>query len=116
MKDGQKSKVFVVQVVSKFNIISAQEFGELIPLFDEGKQIMLSPGPAVRKAKQLLKDFSDDDYLLLIGDPAMIGLSCSVASYNNRGKYKVLKYDRRTFTYFPIQIDLNERNNYDREN
>ena len=77
---------------------------------------MLSPGPAVRKAKQLLRDFSDDDYLLLIGDPAMIGLSCSVASYNNRGKYKVLMYDRRTFTYFPIQIDLNERNNYDREN
>tara|TARA_Y100001951_G_C11221337_1_gene228966 strand:+ start:139 stop:489 length:351 start_codon:yes stop_codon:yes gene_type:complete len=115
MKDLEKSKVFVVQEVSKFNIISAQEFGKLIPLFEEGKQIMLSPGPAVRKAKHILKDFSDDDYLLLIGDPAMIGVVCSVASYNNRGKYKVLKYDRRTYQYFPIQIDLNERNNYDRE-
>ena len=50
MKDLEKSKVFVVQEVSKFNIISAQEFGKLIPLFEEGKQIMLSPGPAVRKA------------------------------------------------------------------
>ena len=114
MKDTEKkAKVFVVQEESKFNIISAQQYGQLIPLYEEGKQIMLSPGPAIRKAKSIMKDFSDDDYLLLIGDPAMIGVACSVASYNNRGKYKVLKYDRRTYTYYPIQIDLNERNSYE---
>jgi hypothetical protein len=45
----------------------------------------------------------------------MIGLACSIAADINRGKYKVLKYDRRTYTYYPIQIDINERNNYDRE-
>ncbi len=116
MKDSEnKGNVYVIQEVSKFNVISAQEFGSLVPLFEEGKQIMLSPAPAIRKAKTVLKDFNDNDYLLLIGDPSMIGLACSVAAYNNRGKYKVLKYDRRTFTYYPIQIDLNERNNYDRE-
>lgn len=116
MKDAEnKGKVYVIQEVSKFNVISAQEFGKLVPVFEEGKQIMLSPGPAIRKAKMILKDFCDDDYLLLIGDPSMIGLACSVAADNNRGKYKVLKYDRRTYTYYPIQIDLNERNNYDRE-
>ena len=43
---------------------------------------------------------------LLIGDPSMIGLACSVAADNNRGKYNVLKYDRRTYTYYPIQIDI----------
>ena len=116
MKDLEnKGNVYVIQEVSKFNVISAQEFGSLVPLFEEGKQIMLSPGPAIRKAKTVLKDFNDNDFLLLIGDPSMIGLACSVAASNNRGKYKVLKYDRRTFTYYPIQIDLNERNNYDRE-
>ena len=116
MKETEnKGKVYVIQEVSKFNVIPAREYGELIPLFEEGKQIMLSPAPAIRKAKMILKDFNDKDYLLLIGDPSMIGLACSVAAYNNRGKYNVLKYDRRTFTYYPIQIDLNERNNYDRE-
>ena len=45
----------------------------------------------------------------------MIGLACSVAADYNRGRYKVLKYDRRSFTYYPIQIDINERNNYDRQ-
>jgi|TARA_R100001460_G_scaffold82938_1_gene123825 hypothetical protein len=116
MKDeDKKSRVFVVQEVSRFNIVSAQQYGQLIPIYEEGKQIFLSPGPATRKAKNILRDFSDNDYLLLIGDPAMIGLATSVAAYHNRGKYKVLKYDRRTFTYLPIQIDLNERNSHESE-
>ena len=110
-----KGNVYVIQEVSKFNVITAQEYGSLIPIFEEGKQIMLSPGPAVLKAKMMLKDFNDKDYLLLIGDPSMIGLACSVAADYNRGRYKVLKYDRRSFTYYPIQIDINERNNYDRQ-
>tara|TARA_R100001129_G_scaffold182003_1_gene161996 strand:+ start:436 stop:789 length:354 start_codon:yes stop_codon:yes gene_type:complete len=116
MKDLEnKGNVYVIQEVSKFNVISAQEFGNLIPIFEEGKQIMLSPAPAIRKAKSVLKDFNDKDYLLLIGDPSMIGLACSIAADVNIGRYKVLKYDRRTYTYFPIQIDIHERNNHDRE-
>jgi hypothetical protein len=55
MKDTEKkAKVFVVQEVSKFNVISAQEYGQLVPLYEEGKQIMLSPGPAIRKAKTVV--------------------------------------------------------------
>ena len=104
MKDSEnKGNVYVIQEVSKFNVISAQGFGTLVPVFEEGKQIMLSPAPAVRKAKNILKNFNDNDYLLLIGDPSMIGLACSIAADNNRGKYKVLKYDRRTYTYYPIR-------------
>ena len=51
-----KGNVYVIQEVSKFNVITAQEYGSLIPIFEEGKQIMLSPGPAVRKAKMMLKN------------------------------------------------------------
>ena len=43
----------------------------------------------------------------------MIGLACAVASSMNRGKFKVLKYDRRTYEYYPIDIDINERNKKD---
>ena len=42
-----KGKVYVIQEVAKFNVIPANEYGELVPLFEEGKQIMLSPAPAV---------------------------------------------------------------------
>ena len=86
-------KVYVIQENSKFNIISAKRYGELVPVFEEGKQIMLSPAPAIKKLNYILKDFNDDDYLLLIGDPAMIGLACTIASNVNMGRYKILKYD-----------------------
>ena len=44
MKDLEnKGNVYVIQEVSKFNVISAQGYGNLVPIFEEGKQIMLSP-------------------------------------------------------------------------
>ena len=108
-------KVYVIQENSKFNIISAKRYGELVPVFEEGKQIMLSPAPAIKKLNYILKDFNDDDYLLLIGDPAMIGLACTIASKNNMGRYKILKYDRRTYEYYDIAIDIHERNKKDEQ-
>ena len=71
---------FVLDGAPKINIVGAQEFGEIKVLLDEDKQIMFSPAPMVRKMKRMLKDFSDNDYLLLTGDPAMIGVACSVVS------------------------------------
>ena len=70
---------------------------------------MFSPAPMVRKMKRMLKDFSDNDYLLLTGDPAMIGVACSVVSEVNNGKYKLLKWDRQERQYYPISINIHDR-------
>ena len=98
--------VYVVQEVKGRNILSAKEFGELKLLLPEGSQIVLSAAPTVRKLKTKLKDFCDEDYLLLIGDPAAIGLAWSIASDFNRGRYKCLKWDKIEATYYPIEFDL----------
>ena len=98
--------VYVVQEVKGRNILSAKEFGELKLLLPEGSQIVLSAAPTVRKLRAKLKDFCDEDYLLLIGDPAAIGIACSIASDVNRGRYKCLKWDKIESTYYPIEIDL----------
>jgi hypothetical protein len=101
--------VYVVQEVAGRNILSAQEYGQLKLLLPEGSQIVLSSGPTVRKLKTKLKDFCDDDYLLLMGDPAAIGIACSIAADINRGRYKCLKWDKIEATYYPIEIDLYNR-------
>jgi len=101
--------VYVVQEVQGRNILSAQEYGELKLLLPGGSQIVLSSGPTVRKLKTKLKDFCDDDYLLLMGDPAAIGIACSIAADINRGRYKCLKWDKIEATYYPIEIDLYNR-------
>ena len=53
-----------------------------------------------------LKNFTDNDHLLLTGDPALIGVACSIVSDITGGKYKLLKWDRQEKTYYPIEVNI----------
>lgn len=112
-KPLMSGKVFVVQEVSGRNILSAEKYGELELLLPNNSQIVLSSGPTVRRLNQKLKNFSDDDYLLLMGDPSAIGIACAIASSNNRGRFKCLKWDKREFRYYPVEINLYEKGQID---
>ena len=108
-----KPMVYVIQDIPgsregrpKINIIGASEFGELKVLLPENSQIILSSGPLVFKLRKLLTDYTPEDYLLLTGDPAIIGVACSVVSDITNGKYKLLKWDKQERRYYPIEIDL----------
>ena len=112
-----KSKVYIIQKVLRkhtdgtlrgLDFSQAERFGQIIYLFDSQKQVVMSPQPTIRKIKQILKDFKDTDYLVLVGDPALIGLTCSVVSTISNGRYNMLKYDRLERDYFPIRVDINE--------
>ena len=112
--------VYVIQHVPgtksgspKMNIIGAQKYGELKFLLPEFSQIIFSPGPLVFKLKKLLKDFKPEDYLLLIGDPALIGVACSIVSDITNGKYNLLKWDNQERQYYPIKINLYEKGEID---
>ena len=69
----------------------------------------MSPGPLIFKLRKLLKDFSPNDYLLLTGDPAIIGISCSIVAEITGGKFSFLKWDRQEKTYYPIKVNLYEK-------
>ena len=111
-----KNKVYVIQDVPgtregrpKINIIGASQFGDLKVLLPENAQIILSSGPLVFKLKKLLKDYTQEDYLLLTGDPAILGVACSIVSDITNGKYKLLKWDKQERRYYPIEIDLYQK-------
>ena len=108
-----KPTVYVVQEIAgtrdgrpKFNIMGAAEYGNLKFLLDERSQMIFSPGPLIFKLKNLVKDFKPTDYLLLTGDPAIIGVVCSLVSEQTNGRYNLLKWDRQEKRYYPIEIDL----------
>ena len=108
-----KPTVYVVQEIAgtregrpKFNIMGAAEYGKLKFLLDERSQMIFSPGPLIFKLKNLVKDFKPTDYLLLTGDPAIIGVVCSLVSDITNGRYNLLKWDRQEKRYYPIEIDL----------
>ena len=110
----QKSKVYLIQDIPvdketgkpKYNVLGAQKFGEIVTLLPVYSQIILSPGPLVIKLRTLLKNFTTNDYLLLSGDPAIIGVVCSLVSDQTNGKFKLLKWDRQEKTYYPIEINI----------
>ena len=97
--------VYVLQEMGK-NIRSAEKFGDLKVLLPDNKQIVLSAGPVAHKLGKELSTFCDDDYLLLIGDPAIIAIAGAVVSEANRKRFKVLKWDRNESQYYDIEIDL----------
>ena len=105
--------VYVLQEMGR-NIRSAEKFGDLKVCLPDNRQMILSSGPLTFKLKQELKDFNDKDYLLLIGDPAIIAIAGAIASEMNRGKFKVLRWDRNESRYYDIEIDLKGINNENR--
>jgi hypothetical protein len=119
----KEHKVYVIQHIAgtadgrpKINIMGAASYstsGKFIFLLPELSQIIFSPGPLIYKLRKGLKDFTSDDYLLLTGDPAIIGVTCSIVSDMTNGKYKLLKWDKQERKYYPIEINLYERGKID---
>ena len=116
-------KVYVVQEIPgsqagtpKINIIGAaaysttNDFNFLLPEFS---QMIFSPGPLIFKLRKGLRNYTPEDYLLLTGDPAIIGVACSIVSYITNGKYNVLKWDKQERKYYPISINLYEKGKID---
>ena len=93
----------------RINIMSASKYGKFKFLLPELSQIIFSPGPLIFKLRKSLKDFSEGDYLLLTGDPAIIGVACSIVSDMTNGKYNLLKWDKQERQYYPITINLHEK-------
>ena len=116
----EENIVYVVQEIPgtqagspKINILGASQFGRMKFLLPEFSQIIFSPGPLIYKLRKNLKDFKEGDFLLLTGDPAIIGVACSIVSNITNGKYNLLKWDKQERKYYPIEINLYEKGEID---
>ena len=112
--------VYVIQEIPgtrdgrpKINIMGAAEYGKFKFLLPELSQIIFSPGPLIFKLKKALVNYRTLDYLLLTGDPAIIGVACSIVSDITNGKYNLLKWDKQERKYYSIAIDLYEKGKID---
>jgi len=119
MKEGRPT-VYVIQEIAgtrdgrpKINIMGAAEFGTFKFLLPELSQIIFSPGPLIFKLRKGLQNYRSKDFLLLTGDPAIIGVACSIVSDMTNGKYQLLKWDKQERKYYPIEINLHEKGTID---
>ena len=112
----EKPTVYVIQEIAgtregrpKINIMGAAEFGTFKFLLPELSQIIFSPGPLIFKLRKGLRNYKPSDFLLLTGDPAIIGVACSIVSDITNGKYQLLKWDKQERKYYSININLHEK-------
>ena len=126
MEESRKVKlpiVYIIQEIAgtkdgkpKINILGAAEYGTFKFLLPELSQMIFSPGPLIFKLRKGLKDYTTEDFLLLTGDPAIIGVACSIVADITSGKFNLLKWDKQERKYYPIHINLFEKGDLDESN
>jgi hypothetical protein len=126
MEESRKVKspiVYIIQEIAgtkegkpKINILGAAEYGTFKFLLPELSQMIFSPGPLIFKLRKSLKDYTTEDFLLLTGDPAIIGVACSIVSDITNGKFNLLKWDKQERKYYPIHVNLFEKGEIDESN
>lgn len=109
--------VFIVQKQMRFDSVA----GELVPRFktiskaaQHGKiEYLLSPTAnpfntekIVEELHTKLKKFRDGDFLLLIGNPVLIGLATTIAANYNKGSVDFLQWSGKDNDYVEISTRI----------
>lgn len=109
-------RVFIIQdqqvrrggeLVSKFDFAAARHFGEPVFLLGPGDRPFLPNDRLVEELHEKLQDFGPDDYLLLVGNPCLIGWATAIAAHYSGGIVQQLQFAARpTPHYLEVVADL----------
>lgn len=108
------SKVYIVQdalkrvgdvLVPQFDLSPAAKYGELVVLLPFGP-VSMAAVPMMHALRQKLINYTDDDWLLPVGDPVAIMAAAMIAASCNRGLVRVLKWDARERMYLGVELLL----------
>ena len=105
------AKVFITQQSPTHDFSQAEDFGKLVPIWAPGQQAWGDTSHLVTMARRVLVDFNpDEDFLLPIGDPALMCIAAAEVALVTDGCFQMLKWDRRAGRsggYRVINIDMN---------
>lgn len=89
---------------SKFDFSEARQFGDLVFLLSPG----MKPGDplAITQLWEKLRGYGPGDFLLLAGNPCLLGAATAVASHLTGGRVRCLQYNGRMRGYIPVALDL----------
>ena len=95
--------VYVVQEPKGINIICATKYGDIEIVLPATEHMLFDTENIVEKIREKLKNFTEEDYLLLIGDPAAIGVATYFALKTNK-RCQFLKWDRQEKMYYVVEV------------
>jgi hypothetical protein len=106
------SRVFIPQLPSKFdrdinrwvpnvNTAAAAKFGELVIMVPP-EASRLSIMEQIELVNDAMMDFNEQDWYVALGDPTFISIVAYIAGTRTRGRMRMLKWDKQTADYLPI--------------
>jgi len=99
---GTIPKVFVVQDDGNKNLTPAMQLGEICVLAQRDISVHSDPATALSRLRRGLKEYNPErDYVLLIGDPLLIGATVAELAMRH-GSARCLKWDRQNMTYHTV--------------
>jgi len=102
--EDDHSVVWVVDNSLNKTIKDAVRFGTIEHVFTD---VSVDNIDLVEYARDVLKDFRENDYLCLIGDPKLAAVCVGVIAQNRPGEeLRLLQFDSRTFRYNEIALNF----------
>lgn len=109
--------VFVPQVPHRYDresgelhpvhdLTPAEDYGEVRVILTPSANPFTSMDSIVEDLHNALREMQEGDYLLLVGNPAILGITAAIASEYTDGKLKLLQWSNRDKRYTPIVADI----------
>lgn len=92
------------ELLPRFDLSPAEEFGEIKYLLSPSAS-PFTPDSIISELHEKLKGFSDEDYLLLIGNPVLIGMAAAIAA-DNAGTVNFLQWSGKNHKYISIKAEI----------
>lgn len=109
------AKVYVVQqpafydrnerkFVPKYDLTPAAKFGQLVFVLGPGNIFRDKMAQATTQMADSLAGFTENDFILAVGDPVAIAAAVLIAGKRTGGKLRILKWDRLSSAYESFSI------------
>ena len=94
--------VWVVFNDRRKDFSKAEEYGQLKDVFSSLGRTY-NPTALVSHARYVADQFQEGDYLLVVGDPALVGI-CMSALFERWETVTLLRWDRDNMKYEPLEV------------
>lgn len=105
VQNQHKWDEFEQKFVPKFDLSKAEEYGELVYLLSP-RAAPFRPEPLITELHEKLSTFSDEDSILLVGNPVLIGATTSIAAHYNGGRVNMLQWSGIEQRYQKLFVDF----------
>jgi hypothetical protein len=107
MRTSRDQRIVFVPYDAGKNLLPAKEYGQLFVMLS-ATDVSRDYNYIAQVLDQKMRDFKITDYLVLIGDPIIIGILVHIAMRITGGTINVLKWDRVRYEYDAITVEVGD--------